>query len=109
MLGWLLGQHRFTVYKSKHDDLRGPRILLTREAADIERTIRLAEATSYVRDLVDTPAADLGPAELEAAARELAEVRCRSTLWRDARTGFSNDCSGRPGRFPRAHATPDRA
>jgi leucyl aminopeptidase len=73
MLGWLLGQHRFTVYKSKHDDLRGPRILLTREAADIERTIRLAEATSYVRDLVDTPAADLGPAELEAAARELAK------------------------------------
>ena len=73
MLGWLLGQHRFTAYKSKQEDQRGPRILLTREAADIERTIRLAEATSYVRDLVDTPAADLGPAELEAAARELAK------------------------------------
>ncbi|MFL6748024.1 MAG: leucyl aminopeptidase family protein [Sphingomicrobium sp.] len=73
MLGWLLGQHRFTAYKSKQEDQRGPRILLTREAADIERTIRLAEATSYVRNLVDTPAADLGPAELEAAARELAK------------------------------------
>jgi leucyl aminopeptidase len=73
MLGWLLGQHRFTAYKSKNDDQRGPRVLLTKEAADIDRTIRLAEATCIVRDLVDTPAADLGPAELEAAARDLAK------------------------------------
>ncbi len=70
-LGWLLGQHRFTAYKSKAGDERGARVLLTKEAAEIERMVRLAEATTYVRDLVDTPAADLGPAELEAAAREL--------------------------------------
>src|SRR5688572_5110476 len=74
MLGWLLGQHHFADYKSKSDDQRGPRVLLTREAADIERTARLAEATAYVRDLVDTPAADLGPAELEAAARDVAKA-----------------------------------
>ena len=73
MLGWMLGQHRFTAYKSKDDDERGPRVLLTREAAEIERTIRLADATAYVRNLVDTPAADLGPAELETAAREIAK------------------------------------
>lgn len=73
MLGWLLGQHRFTAYKSKNEDQRGARILLTKEAADIERIVRLAEATTYVRDLVDTPAGDLGPAELESAARELAK------------------------------------
>ena len=73
MLGWLLGQHRFTAYKSNNDDQRGPRVLLTKEAAEIERTVRLAEATTYVRDLVDTPAADLGPAELETAARDLAK------------------------------------
>jgi leucyl aminopeptidase len=73
MLGWLLGQHRFTAYKSNDDDQRGPRLLLTKEAAEIERTIRLAEATVFVRDLVNTPAADLGPAELETAAREIAK------------------------------------
>jgi leucyl aminopeptidase len=73
MLGWLLGQHRFTAYKSTNGDERGPRVLLTREAAEIERTIRLAEATAYVRNLVDTPAADLGPADLEAAARDVAK------------------------------------
>ena len=73
MLGWLLGQHRFTKYKTKDDDQPGPRVLLTKEAVEIERTVRLAEATAYVRNLVDTPAADLGPAELEAAAREIAK------------------------------------
>jgi len=73
MLGWLLGQHRLTAYKSKNEDQRDARILLTKEAAEIERTVRLAEATVMVRDLVDTPAADLGPAELEAAARNLAK------------------------------------
>jgi leucyl aminopeptidase len=74
MLGWLLGQHRLDTYRSKVDDQRGPRILLTKEAADIDRTIRLAESTVLVRDLVNTPAADMGPAELEAAARDLAKA-----------------------------------
>jgi len=74
MLGWLLGQHRLNAYRSKVEDQRGARVLLTKEAADIERTILLAEATCQVRDLVDTPAADMGPAELEAAARDLAKA-----------------------------------
>jgi leucyl aminopeptidase len=73
MLGWLLGQHRFNSYKSKNEDERGPRVLLTKEAANIESVVRLAEATAMVRDLVDTPAGDLGPAELEASARALAK------------------------------------
>jgi leucyl aminopeptidase len=34
--------------------------------------VRLAEATALVRDLVNTPAADLGPVELEQAARDAA-------------------------------------
>jgi leucyl aminopeptidase len=73
MLGWLLGQHRFKAYKSKNEDDRGGRVLLTKEAAAIDAAVQLAEATALVRDLVDTPAADLGPAELEKAARELAK------------------------------------
>jgi len=71
-LGWLLGQHRFDAYRSKPKDERGPRVLVTGEAAKIEEMLRLAEATALVRDLVDTPAADLGPAELEKAAADLA-------------------------------------
>jgi leucyl aminopeptidase len=72
-LGWLLAQHRFDAYRSKKDDSeRGPRILVSGEPARIEATVRLAQATALVRDLVNTPAADLGPAELEAAAAGLA-------------------------------------
>jgi len=70
--GWMVGQHRFTRYR-KPKDSRGPRVLLTKDPADIEEIVRLAEATALVRDLVDTPAADMGPAELEAAARALAK------------------------------------
>jgi leucyl aminopeptidase len=69
-LGWLLAQHRPDRYRSKKDDApRGARILVTGEAAQVEPTIRLASATALVRDLVDTPAGELGPAELELAVR----------------------------------------
>ena len=72
-LGWLLGQHRFDTYRSKAEDAaRGARVLLTGDAARIDESILLAEATALVRDLVNTPAADLGPAELEQAVRDLA-------------------------------------
>ena len=70
-LGWLLAQHRFTRYKSAPDP-QPARTLLTPDPASIARTVALAEATALVRDLVDTPAADMGPAELEQAARDLA-------------------------------------
>jgi len=73
-LGWLLGQHRFDNYRSKKDEpQRGLRVLVTGEAARIDQAVRLAEATALVRDLVNTPAADLGPAEIEAAVRDIAK------------------------------------
>jgi leucyl aminopeptidase len=73
-LGWLLAQHRFDAYRTKPEEPeRGPRVLVTSEAASIDHAVRLAEATALVRDLVNTPAADLGPAELEAAARDEAQ------------------------------------
>jgi leucyl aminopeptidase len=69
-LGWLLGQHRFNEYRSSSSEPTGPRVLVTGDPARIEPVVRLAEATALVRDLVNTPAADLGPAELEQAVRE---------------------------------------
>ena len=71
-LGWLLAQHRFGRYKSK-PAVVGPRTLLISDAAAIDGAVRLAEATAMIRDLVDTPAADMGPADLEDAARALAD------------------------------------
>ena len=69
-LGWVLAQHRFDRYRKS--TASGARILLTTDAATIDATIRLAEATALVRDLVNTGASDLGPAELEAATEALA-------------------------------------
>ena len=72
-LGWLLGQHRFDAYRSKVERTEhGPRLLVTGEAARIDAIVRLAQATAFVRDLVNTPASDLGPDDLEQAAREIA-------------------------------------
>ena len=70
-LGWLLAQYRFERYK-KAEGKTGPRILMTSEPARIEETVLVAESVNLVRDLVNLPAGDLGPAELEAAAREIA-------------------------------------
>jgi len=70
-LGWLLAQHKFTRYK-KADRHVGARVLLTPHVAHIADTVAQAEATAWVRDLVSTPANDMGPAALEAEAASLA-------------------------------------
>ncbi len=72
-LGWLLALHRFDRYRTKAEPGVGPRVLLTADVATIDRVVAEAKATALVRDLVDTPAADLGPAELEAAVRALGD------------------------------------
>lgn len=71
LFGWLAAQYRFTRYKAD-EHAAGPRILLTREVPSIAPALREAAATALVRDLVNTPAGDLGPAELEEAAEALA-------------------------------------
>jgi leucyl aminopeptidase len=71
LLGWATGQYRFERYRSE-PDTQGPRILLSGEVRAMDQALAEAEATSWVRDLVNTPAEDLGPAELEAAAEALA-------------------------------------
>lgn len=70
-LGWLTAQYRFDRYR-KDEQPAGPRILLSRDAGRIDSTVRLAEAVALVRDLVNTPAADMGPPDLEAATTGLA-------------------------------------
>jgi leucyl aminopeptidase len=72
-LGWLLGQYRFDRFKQE-PGTKGPRVLLTSEPARIEEMVRVAQATALVRDLVNLPAGDLGPAELQAAAETVADA-----------------------------------
>ena len=72
-LGWLLGHYTFDTYK-KPDNPKGPRRLLTALPGSIEAAVMEAEATAKVRDLVNTPAEDMGPDALEKAAERLARM-----------------------------------
>lgn len=73
MFGWVTGQHRFTRYKSE-DKGTGPRVLLTGQAGQIDAQVAEAEAECLVRDLVNTPPEDMGPAALEARCERLAKA-----------------------------------
>lgn len=73
MLGWMLGQYRFDQYRSE-PKANGARILLVKEPARIVGAARQAAATAIVRDLVNRPAGDLGPAQLEEEAKRVAKA-----------------------------------
>jgi len=92
ILGWLLAQHRFDAYRSKAEETpQGPRVLVTGDPAAIDPAVRLAQATALVRDLVNTPAVDLGPAELERAVRDTLEstgAQISVTSGRDLQDGY---------------------
>ena len=90
-LGWLLAQHRFDAYRKPDEKERGSRVLVTGEPARIDPAIRRAEATILVRELVNTPAMDLGPAELEQAVRDYADrfgAEVRVTSGDELSTGY---------------------
>src|SRR5262249_27441062 len=69
-LAFALGSYRFTRYR-KADQAEVK--LVPPEGVDVADVLRTAEATMLARDLINTPANDMGPAELELAARALAE------------------------------------
>lgn len=74
-LGWLTAQYKFDRYHTdKNGNTSEPRILLSQEAGRIEPMVRLARATHLVRDLVNTPTADMGPSELEKTVETLARA-----------------------------------
>ncbi|QKG70151.1 leucyl aminopeptidase family protein [Erythrobacter mangrovi] len=72
MHGWQTGQYVFDRYKKPERPV-GARVLLTKEAGRIEAAIAEAEAVRLVRDLVNTPAEDMGPEALEAECEALAK------------------------------------
>jgi leucyl aminopeptidase len=70
-LGWALGGYAFTRYKKRR---RGPARLSLPKGANREAVRREASAIFLVRDLINTPAEEMGPAELAAAARAVARA-----------------------------------
>ncbi|MEL6335809.1 MAG: leucyl aminopeptidase family protein [Pseudomonadota bacterium] len=70
-LGWLLARYRFERYRTTGPSAEAE--LLVPDGVDGQRLGIVAEGVFLTRDLVNTPANDMGPAALEAAARTLAE------------------------------------
>lgn len=67
-VGWGLGCYQFSAYKTPSE----MPVLLWDKKADKERITVFLESITLLRDLVNTPSNDMGPAELEKAAKALA-------------------------------------
>lgn len=70
-LGWLLASYSFDRYRENTADCA---TLVTPKGVDGDRVNIMAEAEFLTRDLINTPASDMGPEELETAARDLAKT-----------------------------------
>jgi leucyl aminopeptidase len=69
VLAFALGSYRFSRYrKSEGSEVR----LVPPDGIDTADITRMAEAAALARDLINTPANDMGPAELALAAQHLA-------------------------------------
>ncbi len=76
-LGWEYGAYRFTRYRKASAELPS---LVAPAGTDLEYVRLASEALGEARDLINTPANDLGPAELGEAVQRLAlqhEAECR--------------------------------
>ncbi|MEG6508462.1 leucyl aminopeptidase family protein [Methyloligella sp. 2.7D] len=69
-LAWLAGSYEFGRYKPENDSK--PKRLVLPEGADKDRVLAQGLSLYFGRELINTPANDLGPAELEKAVRDLA-------------------------------------
>ncbi|MBB3872968.1 leucyl aminopeptidase [Brevundimonas mediterranea] len=70
-LAFLLGAYVFDRYKARPD--KTPVRLVAPEGLDLAETTRIVAACALAREMVDTPAADMGPLQIETIAREIAE------------------------------------
>jgi leucyl aminopeptidase len=69
-LAFALGCYRFTRYRKSEEGRVKLDLANSLDRADLDRIV---EAVTLARDLINTPANDMGPAELEAAGQALAE------------------------------------
>ena len=71
-LAWAMGCYRFDHYKKTKHEGDWPRLVLDKDQ-DRGRIDRLNRAVYSARHLINTPAADMGPAALEAVVQSLAK------------------------------------
>lgn len=71
-LAFLLAQYRFDRYRPAKTPAPTAQLVCP-AGCDAQRLLAMAQAEFLTRDLINTPAADMGPAELEAAFMALAD------------------------------------
>ena len=79
VLGWLMGSYRLSRYRSPSTSASRA-MLVPPPGADLAYAEAAATASALARDLINTPANDMGPAELAEAAVDLGArcgARCR--------------------------------
>ena len=94
-LAWALGTYRFERYKKA--PAARPRLRLDEGVAEPEELMALVRATAFGRDLITTPANDMGPQQIAEAAQALAaayDVPCHIITGEDLLTA----------NFPLVHA-----
>jgi leucyl aminopeptidase len=69
-VAWGQGGYRFDRYKPGKD---GPARLVSPAGADLDLARAVVHACALARDMVNTPANDMGPLQIETIAREIAE------------------------------------
>jgi len=69
-IAWGLGGYRFDRYKPAKD---GRARLVAPEGCDLDLAVAVTHACALARDMVNTPANDMGPLQIETIAREIAE------------------------------------
>jgi leucyl aminopeptidase len=67
---WLIGAYEFSSYKTNHQKKQLPSLSIN-DATLVDSVIKYAEATALVRDLVNTPAADMMPKDIGDTAQSL--------------------------------------
>ncbi len=72
LLGWMLGRYRFDRYRTRAGNSLRSVSLAAPAGCDVPYVRRAAAADALARDLINTPAADMGPGELGSAAAQLA-------------------------------------
>lgn len=99
LIGWAMAGYSFDRYKEKSS--KAPTLLWPAKA-DKKRVQAFAQSMYLVRELINVPAMDMGPAELEKAARAVAKVfNAKVSVIKDGKLLEKN--------FPVIHAVGDAA
>jgi len=74
LLGWGLAGYKFDLYKSEVENKKPAPVMVWPKGADKDGVTGALSAISLTRNLINTPPNDMGPDELEDAARILAKT-----------------------------------